>query len=144
MSRKQPTEAQREAAQRRRERFRAMVKDVAAMSTEQRESLAETMGAVVTCEGRTLSIFNTCLLVSQFANPTIVGGFRQWRGQGRSVRKGEHGLMIWIPSKRKPEATPDTSADDDAETVRFFMGTVFDVSQTIDVETGALESVGAA
>jgi hypothetical protein len=62
----------------------------------------------------------------------LVGGFQQWKAHGRSVRKGAHGLMIWIPTKGKDE--PDKPTPEDAEgAVRrsgFVMGTVFDVSQT--------------
>ncbi len=126
------TPKQREAAQARRTKFRELVKQVAAMTSEQRDELAERMGAVVNCEGRTLSIFNTCLLLQQHATPTIVGGFRQWRKQGRTVRKGQRGLTIWIPGRAKARTeTPDAADADDAN-IRFFMGTVFDISQTTE------------
>ena len=58
--------------------------------------------------------------------PSIVGGFQQWRKQGRMVRKGEHGYMIWIPTHRKEEGAPE---DDEGE-LNFIIGYVFDVTQT--------------
>jgi antirestriction protein ArdC len=88
------------------------------------------VGAIVTCEGRSLSPFNTCLVLNQLPTASMVGGFRQWLDKGRAVKKGEHGLMIWIPTKGKDDKP--TAEDIEQETARpnFVMGTVFDISQT--------------
>src|SRR5262249_5129698 len=51
-----------------------------------------------------LSAFNSCLVLRQLPNASMVGGFRQWLDKGRAVRKGEHGLMIWLPTKGKDDA----------------------------------------
>ena len=124
---KHTTPEQRAQAEARRERFRAIVRKVAAMTDEQRAELA---GQVMptTVEGHTLSLHNACLLACQCPTVTLVGGFRQWLKAGRVVRKGEHGLMLWIPSAR---AKPETDTDDTPDRrPGFLMGTVFDVSQT--------------
>ncbi len=66
----------------------------------------------------------------------MVGGFRQWKDKGRSVRKGEHGLMIWVPTgkgEKAEDGAPVPAAEAGAEKEKragFIMGTVFDVTQT--------------
>src|SRR5262245_12827130 len=98
MARRQPTAEQRQRAAERRERFRALAAQVAAMTDDERAALVMKVGAVVTCEGRALSVHNTCLVLNQLPTASMVGGFRQWKDHGRSVKKGEHGLMIWVPT----------------------------------------------
>ena len=82
---------------------------------------------------------NQLLLALQCPNATIVGGFRQWKMQGRCVKRGEHGHMIWVPmihgSAEGESDTPQPSDLDGAtegkpERLRFLVGTVFDISQT--------------
>ena len=49
--------------------------------------------------------------------------------------KGEHGLSIWVPSKRKGNGVEaDDENADEPEEIRFLVGTVFDVSQTAEKE----------
>lgn len=134
--RKQPTAEQKAKAEARRARFRDLAKSVAEMTDEQRQQIVDKFGAVVTCEGRVLSHFNTCLLFSQTdGKASMVGGFNQWKDKGRSVKKGEHGLMIWIPSMRgQTEAAVDAPTDSEAAKPGFIMGTVFDVMQTEEIE----------
>jgi hypothetical protein len=135
-TRRQPTEAQRAAAAERRERFKALAARVAAMSEDERSALVMRLGAIVTCEGHALSAFNSCLVLTQFPGASMVGGFHQWRAKGRKVRKGEHGLMIWVPTGRKDsgeESAPTSDSPEDGEKAKragFVMGYVFDVSQT--------------
>lgn len=145
--RKQPTEAQKQAAKERREKFRAIVQKIAKMSEAERLALAQSIPAIVTVEGRSLSTHNQCLIASQKPSATVVGGFRQWKQNGRSVKKGEHGMMIWCPIMPGQNAgdTPQPSDVDgqfDDEKPRFIIGTVFDVSQTC--ELGAMEESEAA
>lgn len=139
-SRREPTPAQRDAAKARRDRFRVLAKSVADMTPDARQAFANDNGLLRTVQDRALSVFNTCLVYSQFPSATLVGGFQQWRKAGRCVRKGEHGAMIWVPIG-KPRENPDGAdfgkRDDDARP-GFIVGTVFDVSQTD--ETGASES----
>lgn len=134
--RKQPTEEQKAKAAERRERFRELAKLVAGLAPEQREALAMRAG-IVTIEGRSLSPFNQCLLVNQFAGVSVVGGFQQWKRAGRSVKKGARGLSLWIPTGRADkgadlDAGGEVSADGEGKSKggAFIMGTVFDVSQT--------------
>jgi len=121
-----PTPAQHEAAQQRREAFRALVRKVAQLSEAERTEIADKIGGVLRVEGGTLSPRNTLLCYFQCPTASMVGGFRQWLNNGRAVRKGEHGFTIWIPSTRKGET------EEDNETV-FLTGTVFDISQTEEV-----------
>jgi hypothetical protein len=142
MARRQPTPEQKAAAAERRARFTALANRVAEMSDDERAALVARVGAVVTCEGRELSVHNSCLVLTQLPAASMVGGFRQWQAHGRSVRKGEHGLMIWVPTNRTADAEPNTSttqpadapAEGDEKRAGFVMVTVFDISQT---ETGA-------
>ena len=126
---KSATPEQQAQAAERRAKFRKLAHDIGAMPDDKRAELARTLPVVVTVEGRTLSPTNTMLVVMQCPSATIIGGFRQWLKAGRVVRKGEHGLSIWIPSGIKND---DNGVPDD---VHFLMGTVFDVSQTEAVET---------
>jgi hypothetical protein len=124
-----PTAEQKQSAAARRERFRSLVKQVAQMSDEQRGEIVNRIGAVPTVEGRSLSPFNSCLILTQLPTASMVGGFQQWLRSGRAVRKGEHGLGIWVPTVAK---APEPEGDE-AE-VNFIMGTVFDIGQTQEVE----------
>lgn len=138
--RREPTEEQKARAAERRDRFKAIAQAVAAMSDAERLALVSKLGAIVNCEGRPLSMFNACLLVTQFPTVSMVGGFQQWKRAGRCVRKGERGLSLWIPKHKGGDAEggpadashggePISDSKEDGRT-RFLMGTVFDVSQT--------------
>lgn len=129
MAKRQLTAEQIEKQKARRATFAKMAGQISAMTPEARAELAARLPAIVTVEGRALSIFNQCLLATQCPSATIVGGFRQWLDAGRCVRKGESGLMIWCPTSKKDEQQPDAAAE-----VHFIPGTVFDVGQTDPVE----------
>jgi hypothetical protein len=127
------------ARQEKRAKVRQLAKRVAGMTEIERMELAQRF-PITTIEGRALSLHNQCLLIFQ-ANgitPTLVGGFRQWKKAGRSVRKGQHGFSIWIPTGKKSEE----GEIEDGEQVRFICGTVFDVTQT--EESGAAEETAPA
>lgn len=125
---RQPTPEQQQAAKERRERFSQLAKQIADMTEERRAELASKI-FIATIEGHTLSMHNQLLVALQNPNATLVGGFHQWHAHGRTVRKGEHGLCIWIPKDKKKEQSSEVSQASD-EHPNFFMGTVFDVSQT--------------
>jgi len=127
---RKPTQEQQEQAKQRREAFKGLVKQVAAMPDAERIALSARLGSVVTVDGHQLSMRNTMLASLQRPGLTIVGGFQQWRRSGRLVRKGEHGMMIWVPTVKRAEDGATVSDDD----IRFFTGTVFDVSQTDAIE----------
>ena len=104
------------------------------MSLAERMDLAKRT-PVATIEGRVLSPFNCCFIVHQNPSVTVVGGFRQWKAAGRCVRKGEHGMALWIPTGAgKSEKDEAQSIASDSDDVRFVLGTVFDVSQTDESE----------
>jgi len=136
MARRQPTPEQKRKAAERRERFRALAAQVAALTDDERAALVAKVGAIVTCEGRALSIHNSCLVLNQLPTASMVGGFRQWKDHGRSVRKGAVGLMIWVPTGRgeegKGNAPPPEGEGIDGAPKRagFVAGYVFDVTQT--------------
>jgi len=85
---------------------------------------------VMTIEQKTLSLKNTYLVLNQCRTATIVGGFNQWKGAGRSVLKGAKALGIWVPLKPRTSASPDPTPDDKKPAFRFTFGNVFDISQT--------------
>jgi hypothetical protein len=135
-----PTDEQKAKAAERRDRFRALAKQIADMSAEQRAEIVARAAAVVTCEGRPLSPVNTCSLMMQRSTVSVVGGFWQWKRAGRRVKKGEAGLSIWIPTMKGGSTQDPQPPTIDAETQagegekrasrRFVVGTVFDITQT--------------
>lgn len=116
----------------RRSAQRAIAQRVAAMDPDERAAYAART-PIRTIEGKSLSAFNACMVIYQNAGATIVGGFRQWLAAGRCVRKGEHGMAVWVPVRRKAEDGAQVPAGDDP--AGFILGTVFDVSQTDPLPT---------
>lgn len=142
--RKAPTEEQKAAAAARRERFKQLAKHVSEMSDDERQEIVMRHGAVITCQGRTLTVFNSMLLISQLPTISMVGGFWQWKDAGRKVRKGATGLMLWIPAKgnANSEAGPTTAGEtieQGKKRYKFVMGTVFDISQTEPIDEGTAD-----
>ena len=139
---RQATPEQKEKAEKRREQFRSLCAQVAALDDGARQALAARMLAT-TVEGRTLSFGNQLLIALQRTDVTLVGGFHQWKKAGRAVKKGESGLMIWCPTDRRGEreqVAPDGSTEKVIsvdEKPGFILGYVFDVSQTEEVTQGA-------
>ena len=103
---------------------------IKAMSPEQRQAIAEKLGAT-TIEGRVLSPVNQCLVYTQFPTATVLGGYQQWQRAGKQVKKGSQGIGIWIPTRKKAEE------DGEEEKTRFFMVSMFDISQTEEMEMKA-------
>jgi hypothetical protein len=143
MRRHQPTPEQKAAAAQRRARFTELAKHIAALTDDERAALVARVGAIVTCEGRALSVHNSCLVLTQLPTASMVGGFCQWKTHGRRVKQGERGLMIWVPTSRKGDAEPvavdgqpagEGSTEGDSKRAGFVMGTVFDVTQTEPTE----------
>lgn len=140
MARREATAEQKAASIERRNKAREAWRLVAAMGEADRQALLDrtTGGLVVTVEGRTLSGHNQLFIASQAAGTTVVGGFHQWRAAGRMVRKGEHGLSIWVPCLNKKESAGGEEIEG-AGKLRFIMGVVFDISQTQEAETQVAE-----
>jgi hypothetical protein len=121
-------EEKQQKRQEKKEKILRIRKTLSEMTEEQRQAVADKFG-IVTVEGHLLTPHNQCFLVAQSEiNFTVVGGFQQWKKAGRIVGKGEHGFLIFVPSKTKQEDNSKIISDD--ENVHFFTATVFDISQT--------------
>lgn len=141
---KKLTVQQKAARDARKARFKDLWKKVAAMPTAERVARANKLG-LVNCDGRPLSMGNMLLVALQLPNASVLGGFRQWLRHGRAVRKGEHGAMIWVPcgsrsvnepTTEQAEVVDETESGGESDT-RFVTGTVFDISQTEEIEMQA-------
>lgn len=69
------------------------------------------------------SVANTLLLVAQKPDATFVAGYDDWQKRGRSVKKGEKGVMVL-------EANGEYERTDGSLGVNFDVKKVFDISQT--------------
>lgn len=129
-TRREATPAQKEAAQARRDSLKLLAAKVKAMTPEQRVLIASKFG-IVTAEGRPLSVWNSCFLITQNAHVSIVGGFNQWKAIGRVVKKGSKALAIWIPTGNTAaaEESPEITEGEE-ERKRFILGNVFDIADT--------------
>jgi hypothetical protein len=91
---------------------------------------------ILTTEGHVLSLKNTLFLLGQCellpTKPTVVGGFKQWRTKGRTVKKGEVSLKIYVPVSKKSKRIKDEEGEDVTFT-RFQIISVFDISQTTEL-----------
>jgi hypothetical protein len=88
-------------------------------------------GIVTNIDGHILSLHNTLLVHLQSSDfiPSVVAGFNQWIKQGKAVKRGQHGIMIFFPVGNK---------NDDNEVIsptNFYTATVFDISQVMDIGT---------
>lgn len=133
--RRQATDEQRAKAAERRARMRALADRIGKMDESEREAMAARAG-LRTIEGRSLSPFNQCMVIMQDSGATVLGGFQQWRKAGRQVRKGGHGVAIWVPigrggGEQSGESQPD---GEKSERPGFMLGTIFDISQTEPIE----------
>lgn len=98
------------------------------------EALKNYLGAM--SRFRRYSWNNILLISSQRHEATRVAGFHTWHDLGRSVKKGEKGIMIFAPVVVKREASPDQAqvkerdAKESSRVAGFRTAYVFDVSQT--------------
>jgi len=107
-------------------KIQSLQKAIKAMTPAQLQTLADKFG-IVTIDGHSLSLHNNALVILQNPKSTVVGGFKQWLKAGRAVKKGEHGSYILVPSQK--------DKDDSEAGIFFFTGTIFDISQTMEIET---------
>ena len=122
-----------------REAARKLAGQIARMSADQRAAAAPHL-PICSIEGRPFSDTNTILIATQLGNASVVGGFRQWKSAGRTVRAGEHGLWIWVPTTVKGKAVNFVTGEQsttEIEETRFIMAPVFDVSQTDEITAEA-------
>lgn len=75
------------------------------------------------------TVKNQAFLISQNPNVSDVRSFKEWKAAGRSVKKGEKALRVWIP-KPYTEADEHHKRDGKQPAARFITGPVFDISQT--------------
>lgn len=76
------------------------------------------------------SFGNVMLIMAQRPDATRVAGFHTWKSLGRSVRKGEKGIMIIAPMTLRAKEGDGADDRDAPRIVRFRVAHVFDVSQT--------------
>ena len=84
---------------------------------------------LMTCAGRNLSPFNTCMAISQIQTASVLGGFKQWQAVGRQVKKGAKAIYIWAKSSYKG-ANESADSTEPSEHGGFFLLPMFDISQT--------------
>ena len=132
MKKRTLTAEQQAEKEQRKARFNELCANIKKMGDGEKANWLREAGAVITIEGHALSPRNTILCYFQRPGVTMVGGFRQWLNKGRCVRKGEHGLSILVPCSHtsKSETGEETTGD-----TFFVAGTVFDVTQTDELET---------
>lgn len=77
------------------------------------------------------SVRNQILVMVQCPHATQVAGYRAWQAEGRQVRKGEAGIMIFGPSRKKV-IKEEKDGKEEERTISFAppVVTVFDISQT--------------
>lgn len=131
---REPTPEQKARAAQRRKEFCDLWRQVKTLT-----ETGATVPEVPTVEGYALSLRNSIVCRLQRADVQLVGGFRQWLEYGRCVRKGEHGLAIWVPvgtgaSGNDPEPDPGAEPAEPNAPRRFVIGTVFDISQTVELD----------
>lgn len=81
------------------------------------------------------SVRNQMLVMMQRPNATQVMGYRAWQAEGRQVRKGEKGIMIFGPAKKRT-ITEEKGGEEVERSVSMPppVVTVFDISQTDPIE----------
>jgi len=88
------------------------------------------------------SFHNTMLIHMQKPLATLCKGFKQWKKLNRFVRKGEKGLAILFPTVRTfTEKDPKTGTEIEKAVTLFYVGHVFDISQTEGEEIPELEAL---
>ncbi len=127
---REPTEEQKQKAAERRARMRELAGKIRKMTDTERNEFAARLPGVVTIEGHALSPFNTCFVLHQKPDATVVGGFRQWKKAGR-FPKPNTALAIWIPCGEKHE-NPETGEKETGEVEFFGLANVYDVSDTLE------------
>lgn len=123
--------------------------------TEQQEKLNEAMtlleqgiDSILDSEGfaaylKTMARFhnysfrNVLMILAQRPEATQVAGYKTWQTLSRQVRKGEKGLIIFVPHKKRVRESPDPNATQPQEKKEpvhiltgYGLGRVFDISQT--------------
>jgi len=109
------------------DKIKELRKFLSKLNATERQQMAAKVGIMSIENGHSFSVTNQCLMFYQNPNVTIVGGFQQFKKAGRMIKKGEHGMCIFYPTARKS----DNDEESDEDNVSFYVGTVFDISQTV-------------
>ena len=103
--------------------------------------------AEVPAKFRWLPTLNACLEViyREQTGQTEFHTFHDWKAKGYSVKRGEHGFMLW--STPKPftveTGTVDANGDPEKETVeRYALAYVFHAGQVHQDEAAPVEAIG--
>ncbi len=89
----------------------------------------------------TYSFNNVALIVAQRPEATRVAGYKAWQALGRQVQKGEKGLIVFVPhrkrvreSQEQDQQAQQPAGEQDTRTTHlitgFGLGRVFDIAQT--------------
>ena len=107
---------------------RAAEQLVAAIQSGRSEALSAYLKAI----GRfhCYSLNNVLLIALQKPHASYVAGFHTWSQLGRSVRKGEKGIMILAPIVRRTVADQEAAEEASRAIAGFRAAYVFDISQT--------------
>lgn len=103
------------------------------LSTELEHGRSEALTNYLAAMGRfrRYSWNNVLLISAQRPTATRVAGFHTWHDLGRSVKKGEKGIMILAPLRAKQEPVPGAAeTKEPARVAGFRTAYVFDVDQT--------------
>src|ERR1700722_16529760 len=104
------------------------------LSTELEAGRSEALQNYLAVMGRfhRYSWGNTLLIASQRPNATHVAGFHAWHQLGRSVKKGEKGIMILAPMiVKQKETQPERDSSEGVFGIAGFRtALVFDLKQT--------------
>ena len=73
--------------------------------------------------GRSYSQVNQYLIAAQNGPAGLYGGFVGWKAQGRQVKKGGHGVIVYAPITKKDD-------DGSSEVVNMTTAYIFHVDQT--------------
>jgi hypothetical protein len=73
------------------------------------------------------SLSNIFLIQAQRPGATRVAGYKKWQSMKRQVKKGEKGILIYVPIRRTVE---DEDGNRATVVKHFGTGVVFDISQT--------------
>ena len=81
------------------------------------------------------SMNNTLLILGQNPRATHLAGYNKWQQDfNRQVKRGEKGLMIWMPVEIKVKEKQYVLDENVVKKHTFKIGYTFDVSQTEQIE----------
>ena len=78
--------------------------------------------------------FRNCILImTQFPAATICANYVDWKKKGRQVKRGERGIMVRVPTPVKYKTEKEDGTKEEHSIMRFKVGSVFDISQTVPI-----------